>query len=90
VGVDGVLGDEQPRADLLVAQPVRDQVGDLGLALAQRYRRGTVLGCVLGLLAERERERVWGANTRPRGLSWVYLKVVPRSLARLERSLKQV
>src|SRR5438094_5062267 len=40
VAVDGALGDEQPRADLLVGQAVGDQPGDIRLARAERPGRG--------------------------------------------------
>src|SRR5436190_20125803 len=40
VAVDGALGDEQPRADLLVGQAVGDQPGDVRLARAERPGRG--------------------------------------------------
>ena len=36
VSVDGPLGDEQPRADLPVGQPTRDQPGDLAFPWCQR------------------------------------------------------
>jgi len=38
VAVDGALGDEQPRTDLLVGQAVGDQPRDVGLALPERSR----------------------------------------------------
>src|SRR5438309_363514 len=36
VAVDGALRNEQPRPDLLVAQPFQDKPGDLGLALSEQ------------------------------------------------------
>src|SRR5437773_3809685 len=40
VAVDGALGDEQPRADLLVGQAVSDQPRDIRLARAERPGHG--------------------------------------------------
>jgi len=58
VAVDGALGDEQARPDLLVGQAVGDQLRDLGFAFAERPGAGLAggrAGSSLRWLAERER-----------------------------------
>src|SRR5450759_2156120 len=42
VAVDGTLRDEQPGADLLVAQAVRDQARDVGLSPREHSEAGAV------------------------------------------------